>query len=68
MTELDQLLSRLRRLEPIALDGEFKAAVQRRAQRRIRTTRVTPWASLAVFGTAVTYLAWALYFTSALYP
>ena len=68
MTEIDELLSRLRKLEPIALDREFMTDVQQRARRRVKPrVRATPWASCLVFGTAFTYLAWALQFTSALY-
>jgi type VI protein secretion system component VasF len=69
MTELDQLLSRLRRLEPIALDGEFKAQVAQRGRRRLRVPlRSAPFASLLVLATVVVYLGWALHFTSGLYP
>lgn len=68
MTELDQLLSRLRKLEPVALDGEFKALVAQRARHRLAApARSAPFASLVVFGTAIVYLGWALQFTSALY-
>ena len=49
MTELDELLSRLRKLEPIALDREFKASLQQRARsRRVRGARRAPLASFAV--------------------
>ena len=69
MTDVDELLSRLRNLEPIPLDVGFKASLQQRARRRVRgPARRTPLASLAVFGTALVYLGWALHFTSALYP
>jgi hypothetical protein len=69
MTDVDELLSRLRNLEPIALDGEFKTSLQQRARRRVRgPVRRAPLASLAVFGTALVYLGWALHFASALYP
>jgi hypothetical protein len=44
MTELDELLSRLRKLEPIALDREFKASLQQRARRRVRGARRAPLA------------------------
>lgn len=68
MTEIDELLSRLRKLEPIALDGEFEASVKQRARRRVRgPARRAPFASVALFGTVVVYLGWALHFTSALY-
>lgn len=68
MTELDPLLSRLRKLPPIALDAEFSASVQRLGQRRLRApARRAPFASLAVAATVLVYLGWALRFTSALY-
>ncbi len=65
MTEVDELLARLRKLPPVALDGEFKALVHARARRRFR--KPTPFASLALAGTIVLYLGWALHFTSTLY-
>ncbi|MES1174669.1 MAG: hypothetical protein ABUL62_10080 [Myxococcales bacterium] len=68
MTDVDELLSRLRNLEPIPLDGELKASLQRRARRRVRGPRRAPLASVAVFGTALVYLGWALHFASSLYP
>jgi len=69
MTELDELLSRLRRLEPMAPDREFSRVVQERGRRRLRSpVRSAPIASLAVLGTAVVYLGWALQFANALYP
>jgi type VI protein secretion system component VasF len=69
MTELDDLLSRLRKLEPIALDRELEASLQARARRRVRgPVRSAPLASLALIGTVFVYLGWALHFTRALYP
>jgi len=68
MTEVDELLARLRKLPPVALDAEFKASVQARARRRVaRPTRSAPVASLALACTVVSYLGWALHFTSGLY-
>ncbi len=68
MTELDQLLSRLRKLEPVALDPEFSRSVQEQGRRRLRgEARPAPFASLAVAATVLVYLGWALHFTSALY-
>lgn len=71
MTEVDELLARLRKLPAVALDSEFKAAVQargrRRVQRRASQTPFAPLASLALAVTVVLYLGWALQFTSALY-
>lgn len=69
MTDVDELLSRLRKLEPIPLNGELKASLRERGRRRVRgPARRAPLASLAVFGTALVYLGWALHFASALYP
>jgi len=68
MTEFDELLSRLRKLPPIALDPELSRAVQQRGRRRLRSgARSAPLASLAVAATVIVYLGWALRFTSALY-
>ncbi|HEX3850600.1 MAG TPA: hypothetical protein VHW01_06510 [Polyangiaceae bacterium] len=67
MTEFDELLSRLRKLEPIALDGQFKASLQQRARRRVRGARGAPLASFAVAATVVVYLGWALRVAGALY-
>jgi type VI protein secretion system component VasF len=69
MTDVDELLSRLRNLEPIPLSLEFKASLRQRARHRVRRpVRRAPLASAAVFGTALVYLGWALHFASALYP
>jgi hypothetical protein len=68
MTEVDELLARLRKLPAVALDSEFKASLQARARRRVRRpARPAPFASLALVGTVVLYLGWALQFMSALY-
>jgi hypothetical protein len=68
MTEVDELLARLRKLPAVALDSEFKASVQKRARKRMqRSARPAPFASLALAFTVVLYLGWALQFTSALY-
>lgn len=68
MTEFDELLSRLRKLEPIAVDPALRQSVQQRGRRALRgSTRSTPFASLAVAATVIAYLGWALRFTSALY-
>jgi len=68
MTEVDELLARLRKLPAVALDGEFKASVQARARQRLRRpARPAPFAALALGGIVVLYLGWALQFTSALY-
>jgi len=68
MTDIDELLSRLRKLPPIQVDAELSASVQRRGRRRVSAgVRKAPVASFAVFCTVVVYLGWALHFTSALY-
>ncbi|HYQ45961.1 MAG TPA: hypothetical protein VER11_28520 [Polyangiaceae bacterium] len=68
MTEVDELLARLRKLPPVALDAEFEASVRARSVRRLRKrARPAPVASVALAGTVVLYLGWALQFASALY-
>jgi len=68
MTEVDELLARLRKLPPVALDRELEASLRARAVQRLRSrARPAPFASLALAGTVVLYLSWALRFTSALY-
>ena len=68
MTEVDELLARLRKLPAVSLDRELEASLRARAVRRLRTrARPTPFAVLALAATVVLYLGWALQFTSALY-
>jgi type VI protein secretion system component VasF len=71
MTEVDELLARLRKLPAVALDSEFKASVHARARRRLRrparSAPFAPVASAALAVTVVLYLGWALHFASALY-
>jgi type VI protein secretion system component VasF len=68
MTEFDELLSRLRKLDPITPDPALRHAVQQRGRRALRAgARSAPLASLAVAATVIAYLGWALRFTSALY-
>ena len=68
VTEVDELLARLRKLERIELEPEFSRATLERGRVRFRTRpRSTVLASSVVFGAVVTYLGWALHFTSALY-
>jgi len=68
MTEVDELLARLRKLPTVPLDSEFEASLRIRAHRRLRKrARPAPFASLALAGTVVLYLGWALRFASALY-
>jgi type VI protein secretion system component VasF len=68
MTEVDELLARLRKLPAVAPDSGLKASLRARAHRRMRRpARSAPFASLALVGTVVLYLGWALQFTSGLY-
>lgn len=68
MTEVDELLARLRKLPAVALDNEFEASLRVRAVRRLRRrARPAPFASLALAATVVLYLGWALQFASNLY-
>ncbi len=68
MTDVDELLSRLKKLEKIPLEAEFSESLKQRARRRVREpARRAPLASVAVFGTVIVYLGWALHFASALY-
>jgi type VI protein secretion system component VasF len=68
MTEVDELLARLRKLPAVPLDSEFEASVRTRAVRRLRRRApATPFAALALAATVVLYLGWALQFASDLY-
>lgn len=68
MTEVDELLARLRKLPVVTLDAEFEASVRAGARKRLhKRVRPAPFASLALGGTVVLYLGWALHFASTLY-
>jgi hypothetical protein len=68
MTEVDELLARLRKLPRVALDGELEASLRGRARRRLHLRRRSaPFASLALAATVMLYLGWALHFASSLY-
>ena len=68
MTEVDELLARLRRLEPISLDRDFSRTVQQRGRQRLRNgARKSTFSSTIVLGTVVVYLGWAFHFASGLY-
>ena len=71
MTEVDELLARLRKLPTVSLDSEFKASLHARARRLVqvpaRPAPLAPLASVALSVTAVLYLGWALQFASSLY-
>ena len=67
MSEVDELLLRLRELPSIPMAPGLEASVRKRARARLSRVRSTPFASAAVFGTVVVYLGWALHFVSGLY-
>ncbi|HYQ26883.1 MAG TPA: hypothetical protein VER04_06680 [Polyangiaceae bacterium] len=71
MTEVDELLARLRKLPTVSIDRELEAALHARARRRVRLSArpapFVPLASLALAVTVVLYLGWALHFASTLY-
>jgi hypothetical protein len=68
MTDVDELLERLRRLDPIEIEAEFSRSVQRRGRERLRSgRRSSKLASGLALGTVVAYLGWALHFASGLY-
>ena len=68
MTEIDELLERVRRLEPIELEREFSRSVQQSGRRRLRRgARKSTFSATLVIGTVALYLGWALHFTSGLY-
>ena len=68
MTEVDELLARLRNLEPIEPDRDFSRSVVLRGRSQLRARpRRSPFASTVVLGAVVAYLGWALHFTSELY-
>jgi hypothetical protein len=68
MTDVDELLERLRKLEPIEIETEFSGSVQRRGRERLRAVPRTPKLAFSlVLGTVVAYLGWALHFANGLY-
>jgi hypothetical protein len=68
MTDVDELLERLRKLDPIEIEAEFLRSVQRRGRERLRAVpRKSKLASSLVLGTVVAYLGWALHFANGLY-
>lgn len=68
MTDIDELLGRLRKLEAIELEPRFSRSVQRRGRERLLAgTRNSLLAWGAVLATVVIYLGWAVHFANALY-
>ena len=68
MTDVDELLGRLRKLAPIEIEPGFSRSVQRRGRERLRAgTRRSALASSAVLATVLAYLGWALHFANGLY-
>ena len=69
MTDVDELLARLRKLPPLAPSPELRAHVlalgSARARRKLPPA---PLASLAVGAAVIVYLSWAMSFAGALYP
>ncbi|HEX6274416.1 MAG TPA: hypothetical protein VFZ53_15345 [Polyangiaceae bacterium] len=67
MNDRDPVLERLAKLPPSPPDPAFSAAVRARAHRLLSPRRVHPIWTVAAAASVVTYLGWALYFTSRLY-
>lgn len=67
MTERDPILERLAELSPSEPDAEFSENLRARAHRVLRPRPVHPIWTIAVAASVVTYLGWAVYFTSRLY-
>ena len=67
MTERDPVLERLAELPPSEPAGDFSANLRARAHRVLRPRPVHPIWTIAAAASVVTYLGWAVYFTSRLY-
>ena len=67
MTERDPVLERLADLPPSEPEDAFSAKLRARAHSVLRPRPVHPIWTLAVAASVVTYLGWAVYFTSRLY-
>jgi hypothetical protein len=67
MNDRDPVLARLAELPPSPPDAAFSAALSARAHRVLVPRRVHPVWAFAAAASVVTYLGWALYFTSRLY-
>jgi hypothetical protein len=67
MTESDPVLERLAALPCEEPEPALSAVLRARAQRALAPRRVHPVWTVAVAASLVTYLGWAVYFTSRLY-
>jgi len=67
MTDPDPVFARLAELPPSPPDPELSAKLRARAHRILEPRRVHPMWTLAAAASVVTYLGWALYYTSRLY-
>jgi hypothetical protein len=67
MTDRDLVFRRLAELAPSEPNPEFSRELREKAHRVLRPRRVHPVWALAAAASVVTYLGWAVYFTSRLY-
>jgi hypothetical protein len=67
MTEPDPLLARLAALPSLAPPAELSQRITRAGHARLVPAGVHPALGLAVAACVLTYLGWALHFTSQLY-
>ena len=67
MTKPDPVLMRLAELPPSEPDRELSNELRNAAHQALRPRPVHPAWTLAVAASVVTYLGWAVYFTSRLY-
>jgi hypothetical protein len=67
MTERDPLLARLAALPSLSPPAELSQKLTRAGHARLVPAKVHPAFSVAVAACVLTYLGWALHFTSQLY-
>ena len=67
MTQSDPVLMRLSELEPSEPDPALSNALRARAHAVLVPRRVHPAWTLGIAASVVTYLGWAVHFTSRLY-
>jgi hypothetical protein len=67
MTESDPVFVRLSELRPSEPDPALSNALRARAHAVLVPRRVHPVWTLGIAASVVTYLGWAVYFTSSLY-